>query len=66
MCGSFTGRAPIQVSKITITMFQNGIWLIEYNLIPRKSELYNGIINKLALDSAGAITPSNLLGIDLN
>ena len=45
-------------------MFQNGIWLIEYNLIPRKSELYEGIINKIAIDKAKAITTPKLLVID--
>ena len=32
--------------------------------MPRKFELYNGIINKMTIDNAKAITPPNLLGID--
>ena len=33
-------------------------------VVPRNFDLFVGIMNKIAIDIARAITPSNLLGID--
>jgi len=64
--GSSTGRAPIQVSIITILInSQKVICLKGKNWVPfNLSDGKNGIINKIDTDNTRAITPPNLLGID--
>jgi hypothetical protein len=64
--GSSTGRAPIQVSIITILINnQKVICLIGKNCVPRRLSLgRNGIINRIETDRTRAITPPNLLGIE--
>ena len=65
MYGSSTGRAQIHVSKITVFVIdQNSTWLIGQNRVSRNFDLFVGIMNKIAIDIARAITPPSLFGID--
>lgn len=64
--GSSTGRAPIQVSIITILINnQKVICLNGKNWVPfNLSDGKNGIIKRIETDRTRAITPPSLLGID--
>lgn len=63
--GSSTGRAQVHVNRITVFVtIQNITWLIGQNCVPRNFDLFVGIINKIAIGIARAITPPSLLGID--
>lgn len=66
MYGSSTGRAPIQVNKITIfTYTQNIILFIIKKWYPLIKDFWvSGKINKIAIDKTREITPPNLLGIE--
>ena len=65
MYGSSTGRAPIHVSRTTVfVIVQNSTLLIGQKCVPRVFDLFVGIINKIAIDMARAITPPSLFGTD--
>jgi len=43
---------------------QNSTWLIGVELCSSKLDLFVGMINRIAIDTARAITPPSLFGID--
>ena len=43
---------------------QNNTWLIGWNCAPRNFDLFVGMMNRIAMDIASAISPSSLLGTD--
>ena len=60
-----TGRGPIPVSRITVFVnVRNSTWLIGQNCVPQNFDLFVGIMTKIAIVMARAITPLNLFGID--
>ena len=65
MYGSSTGRVPIHVSRIAAyVIVQNSTWLIGWNCVPQNFDFFVGIMNKIAIDMARAITPPSLFVID--
>ena len=64
--GSSTGRAPIQVKRITVTInLQKAIFFIGINLfLLNFFSKAKGTKKRITIEKAKAKTPPNLLGID--